>query len=107
MRKKSFIAGIVLTILNIAPTFFCAVLNSGIVYEGEGSIGLIAIIPYSFILMPIIILLLILSIVFLLKSKKSESHKIRLFSIVFLVLNIAIAVALCVMIGRILPLFFK
>lgn len=106
MRKKSLIFGIIFTILNIFPTIFCAILNSGIVYEGEGSIGLIAIIPYTFITMPIILVFLILSVVLLIKSTKSESHKISLFAKIFLSINILIVVVVIVMIIRLLPLFF-
>jgi hypothetical protein len=107
MRKKSFIAVIILTILNIFPTIFCAILNSGIVYEGEGSIGLIVIVPYSFILIPTILLLLILSLVFVFKSLKSDNNKIHLFSIILLVINVIIALTLIIMIARLIPLFFK
>ena len=105
MYKKSFITSIVLTILNLFPTLFCLYLNSLIVYEGEGALGLLAIIPYTFILLPIILLFFILGLVFSLKARKSESKKIRITSIVFTCINILIAIAVVVIIARIIPLW--
>ena len=107
MRKTSLILGIIFTVLSIAAAVFCGILNAGIVYEGEGSIALIAIIPYSFILIPAIIVLTILSLVCAIRLKKSESAKSRLVGNVLLILNIIIIVATLVMIGRIVPLFFS
>jgi len=106
MRKKSLIASIVLTILNLIPTLFCAYLNAGIVYEGEGALGLIAIIPYTFMIMPVVIILLVLSFIFSIKAIKSESNKISLVAKIFLGINILIAIAVIIMIGRIVPLYF-
>lgn len=107
MRKKSLITGIIFTILNIAPTLFCAYLNSGIVYEGEGAIGLIAIIPYTFMIMPFVILFLILGLVFSIKAIKSESKKIKVTAIVFACINVVILVTSLIIAIRIIPLFFK
>lgn len=107
MRKKSLIASIVLTILNIFPTIFCMILNSGIVYEGEGSIGLIVIIPYSFVLLPIITLMFILSLIFAIKSLKSEIRWVKIVGLILTVVNVIIGVSVIVMFARIIPLFFK
>lgn len=107
MKKGLLVTGIILTIINIVATVFCGYLNAGIVYEGEGAIALIAIIPYTFIVMPIIIVLLIISLVCLIKATKSESKSITLIAKIFLGINIAIIIAVLVMIGRIIPLFFN
>ena len=108
MRKKSLISGIIFTVLNILPTLFCIYLNSGIVYGGgEGSMGLIVIIPYSFVLLPVIAVFLIFSMVFIIRAMKSESRKIAITAKSFLVVNIAILISVFVMIARIIPLFLQ
>ena len=105
MRKKGFIACIVLTVLNLFATIFCLILNMDIVTEGPGTIGLIVIAPFSLILFPAIAILAILSIVFAIRGLKSESGKIRVVSIVLLIINIIYVIALVVMMARLLPLF--
>ena len=108
MRKKSLIAGIILTIINLVPTLLCAYLNAGIVYgSGEGAIGLIVIVPYSLILLPVIAVLLLISMIFIIKALKSESRKIAITARIFLIINIIIIIAAVVMIGRIIPLFLQ
>lgn len=108
MRKKSLISGIIFTVLNILPTLFCIYLNSGIVYgDGEGAIGLIVIIPYSFVLIPVIAVMLILSMIFIIRAMRSESRKVAIIARIFLVINIVILISTIVMIGRIVPLFFQ
>lgn len=108
MSKKSLIAGIILTIINLVPTLLCAYLNAGIVYGGgEGAIGLIVIVPYSLILLPVIAVLLLISMIFIIKALKSESRKIAITARIFLIINIIIIIAAVVMIGRIIPLFLQ
>lgn len=107
MRKKSLIIGIVFTILNIFATGFCGYLNAGIVYEGEGAIGLIAILPYTLIVMPFAIVFLVISLIAFIKAIKSESLKISMVAKIFLGINILIAIALVIMVIRLIPIFLN
>lgn len=104
MRKKSFITSIVFTIINLIATILCLILNIDLPTEGAESIALIVIVPYSLILFCVIIISAIFSIIFAIRGLKSESEKIRITSIVLLVLNVILLVILAVMMFRIFSL---
>ena len=104
MSKKSFITSIIFTIINLIATILCLILNVDLPTVGTESIALIVIVPYSLILFGVIIISSIFSIIFAIRGLKSESEKIRITSIVLLVLNVIMVVILGVMMFRIFSL---
>ena len=107
MYKKSIIASIILTILNIFPTLFCAYLNSQIVLEGAESLGLLVIVPYTFMLLPTSLVLLIPGLILSIRAIKSDSNKIKTTAIIFTCINIILAAVCVYILIKFVPLFFK
>ena len=107
MRKKSFITSIVITIINLFPTLFAAYLCSQIAFEGAESLALLVIVPFTIILFPISIVLLIIGFITSIKAIKSDNTKIKRTAIIFTCINILLAIACIYIVIKFVPLFFQ